>query len=164
MKKLTQATMITLTIAMWTVASCEEAPLEAGDINDIVKAIQKSQKKYVRESYGEWAHQCFTDLDYQAFLQGKRPQLIARNLKGNRKFMEAVIALKAMPEKERVRFIEGCRRPLRPTWAQLGRISREGQTVAGQQAELEIADAVAETVLELLKLSDDEIFTVFKKH
>lgn len=164
MKKLTQATMITLTIAMIMISSCREAPLEAGDINDIVKLLKNAQRQNVRESFGKWDGQCFTDRDYDAFRRSERPQLIARNLTGNRKFICAVIALKAMPDPGRVRFIEDCRRPLRPTWAQLGRISREGQTVAGQQAELEIADAVADTVLELLKLSDDEIFTVFKKH
>lgn len=164
MKTLTQATMITLFWAMLAVASCEEAPLEAGDINDIVKLIKNAQQQNVRESFGKWEGQCFTDRDYDAFRRSERPQRIARNLKGNRKFICAVIALKAMPEKERVRFIEGCRRPLRPTWAQLGRISREGQTVAGQQAELEIADAVADTALELLKLSHDDLLTLFKKH
>jgi len=140
------------------------APLKPGDINDIVELIKQSQRENVRESYGEWAGQCFTDEDYQAFTMYNRPQKIASALKGNRKFMEAVLALKAMPEEERNQFVSGCRRPLRPTWAQLGRISPEGQTVAGQRAEIDIANAVADTVLELLKLSYEEIFTVFKKH
>jgi len=146
-----------------TIASCQEKPLKAGDINDIVELIERLQKKYVRESYGELAHQCFTDIDYQAFTMDKRPQKIANKLKGNRKFMEAVLALKAMPEEERAQFISGCRRPLRKTWAQIGRISREGQTVAGQRAEIDIANAVADTVLNLLNLSNEEIFTVFKE-
>ena len=161
MNKLLSA-IITLTVVL-IIASCQEKPLKVGDINDIVELIERLQKKYVRESYGELAHQCFTDIDYQAFTMDKRPQKIAQKLKGNREFMEAVLALKAMPEEERNQFVKRCRRPLRPTWAQLGRISKEGQTVAGQRAEIDIADAVADTVLNLLNLSNEEIFTVFKE-
>src|SRR2546426_350937 len=65
---------------------------------------------------------------------------------------------------KRAQFIEECRRPLRLTWSQLGRISREGQTDAGQRAELDIANAIADTAFELCKLTDQELFNVFKEH
>jgi hypothetical protein len=163
-KRMRTAIIIITTVLVTIIVACEERPLEAGNVDDIVKLIRNGQKKNVRESYGKWAGQCFTDIDYIAFHRGKRPERIARKLKGNRQFMEAVIALKAMPDSERADFIKRCRRPLRLTWAQLGRISREGQTEAGQCAEIDIANAVADTLLELCHLSEDELFTVFKKH
>jgi len=163
MQKWIRSALIALTLVVMAVSSCQKAPLKAGDIHNIEALIKKAQKQYVRESYGEWAHQCFTDLDYQAFIRNQRPQRIARGLKGNRKFMEAVMALKSLPDEEQAPFIEDLRRPLRPTWRQLGRISREGQTEAGQRAELDIANAVADVVWELSKLSNEDIGTMWQR-
>ena len=73
------------------------------------------------------------------------------------------MALKSLPDEEQAPFIEDLRRPLRPTWRQLGRISREGQTEAGQQAELDIANVVADVVWELSKLSNEGIGAIWQR-
>jgi len=143
---------------------CTRPYLRPGDPRDVVEAIKRAQENYVRLSYGELAHQCFTEADYQTFVAEQRARKIATGLKGDRKFMEAILALKAKSQPERAQFIEECRRPLRLTWSQLGRISREGQTDAGQRAELDIANAIADTAFELCKLTDQELFNVFKEH
>jgi hypothetical protein len=68
-----------------------------------------------------------------------------------------VLTIKAMPPADRERLLESSRELSHPTWRELGRISREGQTDAGQKAERMIAEAVVADVERLLQLSDDEI-------
>ncbi|MDP6420784.1 MAG: hypothetical protein QF672_05595 [SAR202 cluster bacterium] len=46
-------------------------------------------------------------------------------------------------------------KPLRRTWAELGRVSREGQTEAGQEAERMTATAIVNLVKELVILPQD---------
>jgi len=53
--------------------------------------------------------------------------------------------------------LEACTKPLHPTWAQLGKISPEGQTDAGQKAEIMIATAVVDLVKTLVRLPRSEI-------
>ncbi|MEO0248494.1 MAG: hypothetical protein ABIN58_02900 [candidate division WOR-3 bacterium] len=113
--------------------------------------IEEQQRKNVRESYGIWAHQCFTDDDLNQFISSGQAARIALSLKGSKQFMAVVSALKKLPAKQRQKLLGSCRRPLRKTWAQLGRISSEGQTEAGQQAEKLIADAIVDLVEELIK-------------
>lgn len=114
--------------------------------------IEEQQKKNVRETHGIWAHQCFTDDDLNQFIQSGQPAKIARSLKGSKRFIAVVSALKKMPSAQRQKLLSSCRRPLRKTWAQLGRISPEGQTEAGQQAERLIADAIVGLVEQLIKV------------
>jgi hypothetical protein len=112
--------------------------------------IAEQQRRNVRESYGIWAHECFTDDDLDQFVRSAQPARIARSLKGSKRFMAVVSALKKMPSAQRHKLLNSCRKPLRKTWAQLGRISPEGQTEAGQKAERLIADAIVDFVGELL--------------
>jgi hypothetical protein len=138
--------------------------LKAGDINDIIKLLEQSQKDNVRESYGIEEGKCFTDEDYDKFSENETAKKIVDELKGNRKFIAAVVALKALPKEERDQFIETCRKTYRQTWQEIGRITREGQTEAGQKADKDIAKAVVDTISKLCKLSPEEIRTVFEEH
>ena len=150
------------TVFVVVMAGCDTRPLGLGDPNDLIKAISRAQKNYVREAQGEMAYQCFTEADYQTFFVSHRAQKIAEELKGDRKFMEAILGLNAKSATEQAQFIAECRRPLRLTWTQLGRISHEGQTDAGQRAELDIANAIADMILELCRLSETDLYRVFK--
>jgi len=133
-----------------------DAPLKSGNESNVVTAIEIAQKSNVRESCGPEADESFTDADYQEFTARKMPRKIAQSLRSDRKFMEGVLALREKPAAERGAFIQSCRRALRPTWAELGRISCEGQTDAGQAAELDIANAVADMIEELVKLPKEK--------
>lgn len=145
-----------------TFSACAESPLQPGNVADVSNCIKEAQKKFVRVSMGIYAYECFTDDDFREFKVDKVPQKVAEALRANRRFMEGVIALRAKPEAEREALIKACRRPLRPTWAELGRISPEGQTEAGNAAELDIAKAVADLVEQLVKLPDAKIAELYE--
>lgn len=118
-----------------------------GDINAIPRAIREAQRKYVRESWGEQEAQCFTDADYAEFQRQGFPKKIAAEVLGKPDVQAAVLTLRMMPDTERRRLANSWRKPARPTWAQLRRVSREGQTDAGQRAEKDIANAIVDAVL-----------------
>jgi hypothetical protein len=141
----------------------DDAPLKSGNENDVVTAIKIAQKTNVRESYGEEANECFTDVDYQEFKARNMPLKIAQSLRSDRKFMEGVLALRERPAAKRKVFIQSCRRALHPTWAEQGHIGPDGQTDAGKAAELDIANAVANMVEDLVKLPEEKIDEIFRK-
>ncbi len=120
-------------------------------IAELRALIRKQQRLNVRESYGEWAYQCFTWIDLDEFKSAEKPAQIARSLKSSSEIARIVSIIKVVPIETRNKLLDECRRPLRPTWAQLGRISSEGQTEAGQQAERLIADAIVDMVISLTK-------------
>lgn len=144
-------------------ASCgARPPLQPSNATNIVAVIQGAQKSNVRASYGEYAYQSFTDLDYQVFVEDGLAKKIAAHFVRDRRFMEAVLALRQMPELERQRFLQSCRKPLHQTWAQLGRITNAGQTEAGQRAECDIANAVVHCADRVAALSPQEIEAAFR--
>ena len=112
--------------------------------------IQKQQRLHVRESYGELAHQCFTAVDLDEFKRAGKPARIARGLRDAKEVAGAVSALRGLSQEQRTKLLATCRTALRPTWARLGRISGEGQTLAGNQAERMIADAIVDMVVQLI--------------
>jgi hypothetical protein len=135
--------------------STQELPVN--DPKKLVGIIKQQQHDNVKESHGEYVNQCFTDEDLKRFVEGKKTVEITKQLKKNNHFLETVLAVKKMRPSERQNLIDECLKISRPTWAELGRISREGQTEAGQQAERMIAKAIVDLVEELFELSDDEI-------
>ncbi|HEV7404025.1 MAG TPA: hypothetical protein VGO11_13890 [Chthoniobacteraceae bacterium] len=142
-------------------AADADAPLKTGSAADIVTAIQAAQKRLVRESYGQLAHECFTEVDLEQFRRDKVAWHAAEALQNHRKFMEGVLALRAQPERAQTAFVSGCRKPLRLTWAELGHIGRDGQTDAGNAAERDIANAAADLLERLVKLSAEEVQAAF---
>lgn len=119
--------------------------------------IREQQRRYVRESYGIWAHQCFTDADLEQFKRDATVHRIASHLKHDRGFIAVVLNIKEMAQDARRKLLESSVKPLHPTWAQLGRITPEGQTEAGQVAEIMIAKGIVDVVEELLDLSVEEL-------
>jgi Domain of unknown function (DUF4145) len=108
--------------------------------------IKGQQRLHVRESYGEAGHECFTDEDLRRFRQGEEAERIAGAMRGDSRFRAVLAAIRELPPVDRHLLLEGCRKPLRRTWAELGAITREGQTEAGQEAELLIATAIVALV------------------
>ena len=132
-------------------AGCKEH-FDAAAINQetLREIIAEQQRASVSESYGVLAHECFTQVALNEFIADGRPSEIAAALRTSKRFRAVVALLKEMPPEQRQSFLNTCRRPLRPTWSQLGRISGEGQTEAGQQAELLIAQAIVDLVNEFV--------------
>ncbi|PWU19826.1 MAG: hypothetical protein C5B50_05200 [Verrucomicrobia bacterium] len=162
-RRLLKALAVLVAFAISLLGCRDQRALTPGDTNEIRNLVQKAQRKHVRESYGELAYQCFTEQDYQAFDREQRAHSISSNLKANRKFMEAVLSLQQKSPADRALLINDLRHPLRPSWAQLGQVSKEGQTEAGRRAELDIANAVADLVSQLCELSPGEISNVFNQ-
>lgn len=133
----------------------------AGRLPEIVK---EQQRKHVKESYGELAYQCFTDADLQRFKDTKSAERIAEGLKTQKDFLQIVLALKRLPTPECQAILDRSQKPLRPTFSELGKISREGQTEAGQNAELLIAEAVVRMVKELLKLPMSQLESLYESN
>jgi predicted small secreted protein len=120
----------------------------------LISIIQEQQRKNVKESWGELAYQCFTDDDLARFIKNKRTEQIRESLKRDPEFLDVVLAIRQMEPSERKKLLISADKPLRPTWAELGRISREGQTEAGQEAERMIATAIVKLVKELSSISE----------
>jgi len=123
----------------------------------LITIIKEQQKKYVRESWDTDAYQCFTDEDLEKFEDSGIPRKIVEKLKKNNQFIDVVLAIKEIPPSKWQDLKERSLKTYKPTWAELGKISREGQTEAGQKAEKTIAEAIVELVVELLKKSKEDI-------
>lgn len=125
-------------------------PGAAAPVARLGQLITSLQRGSIRESYGESAADCFTWIDLDHFRRSGRAKAVARGVQDSPEVRAVVAHFRGHPIHEVETALAPLRRPARPTWAQMGRISREGQTEAGNRAEREIADAVVEMVLGLL--------------
>lgn len=116
-----------------------------------IAAIREQQGLHVRPSCGTWAHECFTDLDFRQFKTENVPSSIRRGLINGPSFAALILSVKQLPAGAWPRLRQKGLATFKPTWAQLGRISCEGQTDAGQAAEKMVAKAVVQAADELLK-------------
>jgi hypothetical protein len=134
-------------------SGCREDSFDASSIRPetLTEIIGEKQKQEVRESSGVWSQDCFSDDDLNEFVETDRAAKIAQALKKSKRFQAVVEIIKNMPAGEQQAFLNSCRRALRPTWREIGSISREGQTEAGNQAELLIAQAIVDLVKELIE-------------
>jgi len=128
----------------------------------LIKIIQKNQAKYIKESYGEESFQCFTDKDLKSFMSKNILSEIKSDLKLNNEFISLVISTKKLTPDNWLKLIKISRSTYKPTWADNGKISKEGQTNAGQVAERAIANEIVNLVIELRKKSDDELRKMYK--
>lgn len=130
---------------------------------ELISIIQEQQRKNVKESWGELAHQAFTDDDLTRFVQNKTAERITNSLKRDPHFLDVVFAIRKMEPGRRLELLISADKPLRLTWAQLGRISREGQTEAGQEAERMIATAIINLVKELVSMPEAEFIGLYNE-
>lgn len=118
---------------------------------ELIEIIKEQQRLNVRESYGEMAYQCFSDDDLGRFIQAKVPDRVIENLKKDNQFIEVVLAIKKLSSNERQKLLDESLNTYKPTWAQLGKISRDGQTEAGQKAERMISETIVNLVRDLIE-------------
>lgn len=138
-----------------TITPTSTPPLPEPDT--LIQIILREQRDNVRESYAESAGQNFSDVNLQNFKKtGKLAEIIKR-LKTDAEFLDVVLAIKRMTPSARQKLLHQGLNTFKPTWQQLGRIDRAGQTDAGQEAERMIAEGIVNLVKELSARSDEEI-------
>ena len=116
---------------------------------EIFDIIGTQQELYVKESYGQEDHQCFTASDLAMFKNTLVQNKITTNLRNNSKFLSIVHAAKQLSEEDFSVLVEKARTTRRPTWDELGQVSAAGQTQAGKEAELIVANAITDLFIEM---------------
>ena len=149
------------TIKPPTSISVVPSPSATAKPEELISIVQEQQRKNVKESLGELAHQCFTDNDLARFVRNKTTERITDSLSGDPEFLDVVLAIRKMELSKRKNLLISADKPLRPTWAEPGRISREGQTEAGQDAEKRIATAIVSLVEELVSMPEAEFLSLY---
>lgn len=129
---------------------------------ELIAIIQEQQRKNVKESWGESTYQCFTDNDLSRFVQNRIAESVVNSLRRDPKFLDVILSIRKMEPGKRLDLLISADKPLRRTWAELGRISREGQTVAGQEAEKMIAKEIVNLVKKLVSLPEAEFLALYQ--
>ncbi len=129
-----------------SITRCQSPAESQVKARQIISIIQNLQRDKVKESWGELAYQAFTDDDLDKFYRDKVTDSIKQGLSKDNNFQEVVAAIGCLSPDSRLVLLTEAKKPLHRTWAEMGKISREGQTDAGQTAELVIASAVVELV------------------
>jgi hypothetical protein len=124
---------------------------------ELLVVIKSQQQSEVKESYGEYRGQNFSDEDLKAFKEKNTPQAVAERLRRDGHFIDVVLAIKRMEPGARQQLLGVGVQTYRKTWAELGRMSREGQTEAGQEADRLIAKAIVDLVKELYNLPVEKL-------
>ena len=114
--------------------------------NDLISVIKYYQDKHVRKSYGEYDGECFTDVNYKTFREDKITEQITNELRKSNLLKELVKEIGKLNEAEREKLLNRGLSTYQPTWSELGRISVEGQTIAGQRAQKDIAQTIVDLV------------------
>lgn len=125
----------------------------------LLDLIHREERASIRESWGEEHAQCFTWDDLKEFQQKEIHNRVATGLKTSNEFKAIIRALRNLPYIDREALLQRARGAFRPTWAELGRISREGTTEAGQKAGKLLAGAIADAAVELLTTGPARIRT-----
>lgn len=123
----------------------------------ILEIIKEQQSLFVKKSYGEYSLQCFTDSDLQIFISKGVIGTVKENLLKSNEFLAIVIAIKEMNPIERQKLLVRAQNTFKPTWAELGKISPDGQTDSGQTAEKLIAKSIVDLFSELNVKTKEQI-------
>lgn len=142
------ATFVSTQVAAQVVLPSNVTSTKSADA--LIDLIRSVQKQNVRESWGEKASECFTDLDLVKFHDADIPKRVVQELRTDMNFIAIVQSLKSLNTQQRQELLDRAASTYKPTWAQIGKIDRRGQTDAGQQAEKEIAAAITALVKEML--------------
>lgn len=139
-------------------ASKKPVPQEA----KMVAFVKREQSMVVGESRSDF--DCFTDVDLQFFRQSNGPcQQIAAALTEDMVFIKLLGEIRTLDSNAQKRIFSKATATYKPTWRQLGRISSQGQTVSGQQAERMVASTVVSTAKKMLAKPQAQLETEAKR-
>ena len=129
----------------------------------LLEIITSAQLYYIPASIGEEDFESFTDDEFVEFIDSGAPKNIANRIARQKVFVAIAFNLKRLDPIERDDLLIEAEGLHRPTFAQLGRIPRDGsgQTDAGSRAELAVARAIVSEVKQFLKLSEQELHQTY---
>jgi len=127
----------------------------------LVDIIKEQQRQYVKASYTE--NNCFSVENLESFKKEKKQDQIVANLMHENSFIDLIISIKNMLPTDKQALLNECSKTARPTWGELGKISSEGQTDAGKEAETLIANAIVDQVKKTSELSLEKIEKLYDK-
>ena len=119
--------------------------------NNFFDFIRSQQQRYVGSSCGTLAHECFTDLDWSGFRRNNIAETLRQDLASDETFIQLILAAQSQGPAFGENLVIRGRKLFKKTWAQMGVVSCDGQTEAGQLAERSIAEAVAGAAADLLR-------------
>ena len=93
-------TLVGLTGCAALAAACPDRTNKSPE-QMLADVIRWQQHVEVRKSTGEWAYECFTDVDFDAFVRAKRPEKVVEWLKTAPDFRTMVTALRSLPAEKR---------------------------------------------------------------
>lgn len=120
---------------------------------DLIEVITRESRTVVRSSWGELAHECFTDENLKRFIADGVHQKVAERLKRDPGFIAIVKEIGVLPNNRRDDLLSKARQTARPTWAMMGFIDPQGrgQTSAGRKADLLVAGAIVDSLSRMLR-------------
>jgi hypothetical protein len=125
--------------------------------DELLGIITSEQRSKVRESINIYDGQNFSNDMLKEFKEQNVPRLVTERLKHNNDFIDIVLAIKQMGSGAREKLLSDGMRTRRKMWAELGKISPEGETEAGREAEQLIAQAIVDLIRELYKLPAEKL-------
>lgn len=125
------------------------------DPEQLIDRIKRLQGKYVRDSTGTEADQCFTDDDFDEFNKQKKTAEIIGELQNDKDFIAIINAVRGMDMAKRSALLDKALSTYRKEWRLLKlnpdtaspAALLEGQSKAGMKAE----KLIAQTVVDLVK-------------
>jgi hypothetical protein len=146
----------------------DEGPSSLPDPKKLIEIIKQQERDYVKDSTGTEDYRCFTDDNYADFM--KKKDQIPTQLKQNNEFVSVVLAIKAMNPDDRQKLLDQGSQTYRRTWSDRGLIPgkdpaeklKQGQSIAGSNAERVIAEEIVNLVKDLCKKSSDDIRRLYR--
>jgi hypothetical protein len=120
----------------------------------VLRVVRTIQDELVKESIDQ--HNCFTNEDYAAFKSDEITKKVVQRLENDDIFRAIARTIAGFDTANRNQINNEARLSFKKTWAQLGKITPQGQTEAGQKAEREIAIAIADLLQKLVSFSQKE--------
>lgn len=116
----------------------------ADDSAKLLDELDKSQRKFVRESWGTEIGQCFSDDDYKAFVNSKSVDAAVDGFAEAEAVKQLLPKIRSLSADEWSGVLAMIRKHFHKSWTENGTIDRTGQSDAGQRAEKDIANAVGQ--------------------
>ena len=126
----------------------------------LVDIIKEQQRQHVKASYTE--QNCFSVENLESFKKEKKQDQIVAGLMRENSFIDLMISIQNMSPTDKQTLLDECSKTAKPTWGELGKVSSEGQTDAGREAEALIANAIVSQVKKISGLSVEEIKKLYQ--
>ena len=113
------------------------------DTEALLGQVTSTQKEFIQDSWGVNVGEFYTDHDYTYFRENNQASDAVENFALSEVFLRLKSKLYEADEKVFNDLVEKVRLRYQKTWTEAGGITREAQTASGQQAQRDIADAIA---------------------